>query len=57
MSKYTERTLAKIARIDTEVSTLVDRLDSKLNERRLLLAGLITDGESVRGEVLRISTL
>lgn len=43
--------LDRIARIDADVSILRERLDAKLAERRLLLAGLIADGESLRVEL------
>jgi hypothetical protein len=50
-TKRAERALARVARIDAEVATLTERLDSRLTERRIILAGLIADGEQVRTDV------
>jgi hypothetical protein len=50
-TKRAERALARIGRIDAEVATLTERIDNRLTERRALLAALIQDGESLRGEV------
>ncbi len=50
-TKRAERALGRIARIDAEVATLQERLDNRLTERRMLLAGLIADGEQVRSDV------
>jgi hypothetical protein len=50
-SKRAERALARIGKIDAEVAALTERIDTRLTERRALLAALIQDGESLRGEV------
>jgi sigma54-dependent transcription regulator len=50
-ARHAERALAKVAKLDAEIGTLHDRLESKLIERRTLLAALIQDGEHLRGEV------
>jgi len=50
-TKRAERALARVAKIDAEVAALQERLDSRLTERRMLLAGLIADGEQVRSDV------
>ena len=52
-NKFTERALAKVARLDARhQASLRDRLDARLNERRLILAGLIA--QTVRSSYLRI---
>jgi len=50
-TRRAERALARVAKIDAEVAALTERIDNRLSERRTLLAGLIADGESLRGEV------
>jgi hypothetical protein len=50
-SKRAERALARISKIDAEVAALTERIDNRLTERRQLLAALIQDGETLRGEV------
>ena len=50
-TKRAERALARVAKIDAEIAALTERLDNRLTERRLLLAGLIADGEQVRSDV------
>lgn len=50
-SKQAERALARVARLDAEIVTLHARLNAKLTERRMLLAGLVSDGEALRTDV------
>lgn len=47
----TDRKLAKVARLDADIASLRDRLDVKLTERRTLLAALINEGETLRGDI------
>jgi DNA-binding transcriptional regulator YiaG len=48
MSKHTDTTLAKVAKLDTDIEALRARLAAKLDEREAILAELVADGEAIR---------
>jgi hypothetical protein len=50
-TRRAERALARVARIDAEITALQEKLDDRLTERRTLLLTLIEDGEAVRSDV------
>lgn len=43
--------LDKVARLDADIASLRDRLDSKLDERQKLLSTLLAQGNAIRGTV------
>ena len=44
----TTKTLARLARIDSDIESLRARLEVKLGEREAILAELIAEGEAIR---------